>query len=131
MWQGTAVLTEQVVARVRDVLVAPDTPIATALEPLDRAGLGVLLLAGADRRLVGVVTDGDVRRAILRQQPLSDPCRSIATLDPVTAPTELTRAEAIRLLESKHGLSHLPIVDEHRTIVGLLLRADLVEEEVV
>jgi dTDP-glucose pyrophosphorylase/CBS domain-containing protein len=123
------VLTEHVIGRVRDVLVSPEMPLAAALEPLDRAGLGVLLLADADRRLIGVLTDGDVRRAILRKQSLSDPCKSIATLDPITAPPTVTRVDALRLFESKHGLSHLPIVDADRHILGLLLRIDLIADD--
>ena len=46
---------------------------------LEQAETGILLLCREDRRLVGVLTDGDVRRAILRNEPFDRPCGSIAS----------------------------------------------------
>ena len=48
------------------VIVAPDLPICEAMAQLDAAGTGALLLCEADGKLVGSMTDGDIRRAILR-----------------------------------------------------------------
>jgi dTDP-glucose pyrophosphorylase/CBS domain-containing protein len=114
--------------RLERVLLSPDASIAEAVARLEHAETGILLLCGEDRRLAGVLTDGDVRRAILRKEPFDRSCGSIASRTPVTAPPAPTPAEALDLMD--HGthfaIDHLPLVDDDRRIVGLLLRRDLV-----
>jgi arabinose-5-phosphate isomerase len=51
--------------RLTDSIVAPGTSISQAMEQLERAGIGALLLCDTGRRLCGLVTDGDIRRAVL------------------------------------------------------------------
>ena len=60
-------------ARLGDVVITPDLPITQALERLQRAGTGMLLLADNDGKLVGVLTDGDIRRHILAGSRLIAP----------------------------------------------------------
>ena len=114
--------------RLARVLLSPDATIAEAVARLEHAETGILLLCREDRLLAGVLTDGDVRRAILRNEPFERPCGSIASRTPVTAPPAPTHAEALDLMD--HGthfaIDRLPLVDDNRRIVGLLLRKDLV-----
>ena len=124
-------LFDKIRVRADAVIVPPEMPIQDALRPMDRAGFGVLFLAAADRRLVGVLTDGDIRRAILRRQPLTDPCISIATREPIKATLEQDLSDAMYLMERKRGVEHLPLVDRDDRIVGLLLRSDLVDDELL
>ena len=69
--------------RLERVLISPDASIADAVARLEHAETGILLLCREDRRLAGVLTDGDVRRAILRKESFDHPCGSIATATPV------------------------------------------------
>ena len=73
-------------ARLESVIVAPTLSINDALARLDTAGTGALVLCTADRKLVGLLSDGDIRRAILRSQTLEAPCLSIATRAPHCLP---------------------------------------------
>jgi dTDP-glucose pyrophosphorylase len=113
------------------VIIPPEMPIAEAIAVLDRAGVGILLLCEDDRRLIGVLTDGDVRRAILRGMSLESPCVAIAGLNPVVAPAGASPREVLHLMD--HGrefvVNHLPVVDEEGRVVDLLLRRDLISEE--
>jgi dTDP-glucose pyrophosphorylase len=115
-------------ARAARATIPPEASIADAVARLERAETGILLVCGEDRRLLGVLTDGDVRRSILRNEPFASPCLSIASRSPVTAPPSPTPADALSLMD--HGthfpVDHLPLVDGDRRIVGLLLRRDLV-----
>lgn len=115
-------------ARLASVLVAPETPIAEALARLDRAGTGVLLLADAERRLVGVLTDGDIRRAILGGIPLTEPADAIASRRPVVARPGQTGAELLARMDHarEYPVHHLPLVSPGGAVVGLVLRSDLV-----
>ena len=79
----------------------------------------------------GLLTDGDLRRAILRGVAFDQACSSIANPDPVTAPKGCSSSEALRLMDraKEFVLNHLPVVDESGRIVDLLLRSDLVSED--
>lgn len=114
--------------RAARAIIAPEASIADAVARLERAETGILLLCGDDRRLLGVLTDGDVRRAILRNERFDHPCLEIASRRPVTAPPSPTPAEALRLMDhgTRFPVDHLPLVDDDRRIIGLLLRRDLV-----
>jgi dTDP-glucose pyrophosphorylase len=117
--------------RLRQVVVSPAVPVAQAMEKLDRAGLGVLLLCREDGTLVAVLTDGDVRRAILRRVPLDRKAEEIAGKDPLTAQVGITPEQALHLMD--HGrpfvVNQLPLVNEHRRVMDLWLRSDLVTEK--
>lgn len=117
--------------RLGTTIISSQAPISEALAQLERAGTGALLLCDENRVLCGLLTDGDLRRAILRGVTFDKPCLTIANPDPVIAQSELTPAEALNLMD--HGrefvLNHLPIVDESGRVINFLLRSDFVSEE--
>lgn len=115
-------------ARLDGVIVASTLSIAEAMARLDNAGTGALALCSGARTLVGVVTDGDIRRAILRRVPLADPCETIASRNPVTAPASASAADALRLME-RHEVDQIPLVDGDGNLTEFLLRRDLVAED--
>ncbi len=110
--------------RLSEAMIGPAKSIGDALAQLDRAGTGALLLCDDAEHLLGVITDGDVRRAILRGKALTDPCLSIASRHPVVAVAPLTSAQALQLLNERN-INQLPVLDEEGHIVQLLLRSDL------
>ncbi len=122
---------EAAARRLPSVLASPDASIAHAMAQLDVAGTGTLLLADEGRRLCGLVTDGDIRRAILARVPLEQPCHTVATSRPVAASPSVTPAEALHLMDHAHGsfVNSLPVVRADGVLVGLLLRKDVVSEE--
>lgn len=117
--------------RLSQVIISPYLAISEAIAVLDRAGIGILLLCDVNRKLVGVLTDGDIRRALLQEIPFTRPCQSIAGLNPIVARFPVTVAEAIRLMDHSRSfvVNQLPVVDQNGVVVDLLLRRDLVAEE--
>ena len=113
--------------RLADSIVAPGTSISQAMAQLERAGIGALLLSDADGRFCGLVTDGDIRRAVLKGRSLDDACSAIATLDPVKVEAPITPEDALRIMNA-HDISHLPAVDAEGRVQELLLREDLAVE---
>jgi len=113
--------------RLQSVLVSPDMPILQAAEKLDKAGTGALVLCSPDRKLVGMLTDGDIRRAVMKGQSLERPCEAIASRNPTTIRTGYTSSQALHVL-NEHDINQLPVVDEQGTVVDLLLRRDIVSE---
>ncbi len=117
--------------RLQQAIVEPGIPLSEALVALDRNGLGVLLVADSDRRLLGVITDGDIRRHILSGGSLDVPAGEIATRTPRTARPGTSTTELLHRMseDSELSIEHLPLVDQYGTIVGLVLRRDLLSIE--
>lgn len=116
--------------RLNLCVIAPEHPILDAISVLDKAGTGVLLVCEADRKLKGVITDGDIRRAILNGISLEESCSKIMLKSPVTARSGLSDTERLHLLDQSKSfyLNQLPIVDDQGKVVDLILRRDLVTE---
>ncbi|MDL1980922.1 MAG: nucleotidyltransferase family protein [Deltaproteobacteria bacterium] len=111
--------------------VAPETTIVEAIEILDCAGVGILLVCDQHRHILGVITDGDIRRAILRSVPFSDQCISIANKDFTSVQKGIFPADALRMMDhsKRFFVNHLPVIDSSGQVVDLLLRRDLVSDK--
>jgi dTDP-glucose pyrophosphorylase len=114
--------------RLARTLIEPAASITEAVKRLDLAGTGALLLADAEGRLRGLLTDGDVRRAMLRGVSFDERCGNIATAAPVCILEGASAAEALRTMNERE-VNHLPVVDGTGQLTGLLLRRDLVTED--
>ena len=77
--KGEAVMDSETNQRLNSVVISPITSIAEAIARLDKAGTGALALCATGRKLSGLLTDGDIRRAILQGVSLETACDSIAT----------------------------------------------------
>lgn len=117
-------------ARLQRVIIAPDLAIHTAISQLDRAGVGILLLCDAQGILLATLTDGDIRRALLRGTRLDSDALSIANQEPIVAHKPLTVPQALHFMDhgKEYVINHLPVVDEQNRPIELLLRSDLVME---
>jgi len=111
--------------RLKAAIIGPDASISEAMTQLDKAATGVLLICDKARRLLGLLTDGDFRRAILRRKRLSEPCSTIANSYPITAPVSVSSAEALRLMK-EHDISQLPLIDSEGKVQKLILSKDIV-----
>ena len=108
------------------VMLLPSASIAEAIAQLDKAGTGALVLCTADRMLFGLLTDGDIRRAILRGVSLETPCENVASLEPLTANSSMCTTEALELMV-KNDIDHLPLVDAAGRVIKFLLRRNLAQ----
>jgi dTDP-glucose pyrophosphorylase/CBS domain-containing protein len=120
-------VTKEVLARI---VISPDATVSEAIARLDAAGIGALAVCSADEKLCGILTNGDLRRALIKAKPLDTPCGAIATRNPIIAPPSMTRLQALQLM-SQHDVDHLPIVDGQGVLQDLLLRRDLVVQDEV
>jgi dTDP-glucose pyrophosphorylase len=109
------------------VCVPFNISLDTAIKALDRGGIGFLMLLDGEGRLDSILTDGDLRRAVLARTSLEAPARDSATRHPTTAPEGLGADEALYLMDHAKGFTihHLPLLDADGRPVDLLLRRDL------
>lgn len=100
------------------VLINPRATLHDAIAALDRGGLQIVLVVDEHRRLLGSLTDGDVRRALLRQMPLGTPASDVMHREPHTVPAGSSREHVLALMEA-HQLLQVPLVDSEQRVVGL------------
>jgi len=111
------------IAEYEQVLVGKDIPIIDAVKIMNTHPMQILIVADDRRKLLGVVTDGDVRRALLDSRSFSDPVEAIMTRNPVTLRNPPDKHQAIQLMK-KHDIRHIPLTDGEGRIAGLLLWRD-------
>jgi CBS domain-containing protein len=104
-------------------VVAERTLLREALEEMGRFRLGIACIVGPDRQLLGVLTDGDIRRKLLSvQKPFSaffvDDALDHASRVPLTTRPETSLEEAVRVMGDRQ-VWDLPVVDGDR-LTGLL-----------
>ncbi len=111
--------------------VRPDTPLPEGLLEMSRKRLGLTAVVDADRRVVGIFTDGDLRRALDRRIDI----HKATMADVMTrgfrsiAPNELA-AEAVLMME-KHSINGLLVLDDSGRLAGALNVHDLLRAGVM
>ncbi len=113
---------------LEDVLMSPDTTIHRALEQLVENMRQIILVVDADRRLLGTVTDGDVRRGLLKRVDLDAPISRIMNDHPAKVSPSTGRDACLRIMQ-ENEYRHLPIVDDDGRVVGLEILSDLLKQE--
>jgi dTDP-glucose pyrophosphorylase len=107
---------------MREEVIAEGALLRDAIAAIENGRKTIAVMVDHEGRLLGTVTDGDIRRAILRNLPIDTPAREVVTREPVTVLDGVSMEEAARLL-SAHGLEALPVVDEG----GKFLRTIFIE----
>jgi arabinose-5-phosphate isomerase len=127
-------LGRRLLTHVRDVMrvgAALPTVLPDAILEISRGGIGMTAVLGADRRVIGVVTDGDLRRAFARNLDL----RTLAVSDimgwkPRTIGPDRLAVEAVEMME-QHKINQLPVVDDAGLLIGALNMHDLFQAKVI
>jgi dTDP-glucose pyrophosphorylase len=101
-------------------VVAEDGTIRDAMRAVDRGAAGIALATDRDGRLAGIVTDGDLRRALLGGSTMDDPLAQILNRQFVSLRPGQGRAEVLELMQARR-ISAIPIVDDGLRPVGLHL----------
>lgn len=112
----------QDVMRTDDLpVIHPDTTLGEALITMSAGKLGLAVVADDDERIVGIVTDGDVRRATERLQDrfVSVPVKSIMTPNPVCIDPALKLNEVLEILH-KRKIHAVLVVDGSHRLVGVV-----------
>ena len=108
----------------RAALLPEDTNLHQAIRCLDASGLQIAIVTRPDGRLVGTLTDGDIRRGLLRGMTLTSPVDEIVHREPLVAPPQWGREAVLQLMQA-NKVHQLPVLDEQRRVVGLHLWDDL------
>jgi dTDP-glucose pyrophosphorylase len=109
-------------------LVRPTQSIKEVLKVIDKAELQVALVVDEDRKLLGVITDGDVRRGLLKGLGLESQAHEVMTRNPTVANSEM-RPSAIEALMREKQLRHIPLLDAEGVLLDLFLLDEATRRE--
>lgn len=112
----------------RKALLAADATLYQAISNLNESGLQIALAVGEDGALLGTITDGDIRRGLLRGLDLTSPIESVIQRDPLVVPPQLGGELVLKLMKV-NKVHQLPIVDEQGRVMGLHLWSELMAPE--
>lgn len=107
-------------------LITETASLREALGVIDASGAGMALVVGDGRRLVGTLSDGDIRRALIGGAGLEDAASSAVNRAPRLARTSQSRASVLAALR-ENGLRHMPIVDDDGILAGFITIDDYLQ----
>jgi len=102
----------------KNALVSPEATLAEAIRIIDQTGLQIALVTDREGRLLGTLTDGDVRRALLALQSLHEPVKRFMNRRPCCIDEHQSRDEAVCLMKSRR-LRQIPVLDGRGRVVDL------------
>jgi arabinose-5-phosphate isomerase len=132
-------LGRRLILRIQDVMrtgeqlpsVKPHTALRDGLLEMSRKGLGMTAVVDDEMHVLGIFTDGDLRRTLDRDADLRSRAMSeVMTPNPRTIKPELLAAEAVHLMETAR-ITQLLVVDDHNVLVGALNVHDLLRAGVM
>lgn len=117
-------VSEVMIAYGRVPVVEENTILKEVLEEMSRARLGIVCIVNHNQKLLGILTDGDIRRKLLKvQKPFSaflvDDALDHSIRTPTTIKPDDTLVHAVDLMGQKQ-IWDLPVVDDDDVLVGLL-----------
>ena len=108
--------------------VAPETPMNKVLYEISNKRLGLTTVVDADDKLLGIFTDGDLRRLIDKQQgfDVNLPVSEVMIQHPSTISKEARAVEALEKMNAKK-INQFIVVDEGNTVIGVISMHDLIQ----
>lgn len=109
----------------------PQDKLMDILVELSNKRCGCILVIDDNSILQGIFTDGDLRRALLKQGPqaLNLPIQNLLTKNPRVIAADKLAFDAMKLMEAdqKNAITCLPVIDDHRKVLGLIKLHDIVQ----
>jgi arabinose-5-phosphate isomerase len=112
-------------------IVDSDTRMHDVIYEMSRKGLGMTCVVDGDRRLAGIITDGDLRRHMIKQPDfLACAATDVMTRNPVTVRRDTLAAEALHVLEQRK-ITSIVVVDDRNQVQGVVHLHNLWRTEMV
>jgi dTDP-glucose pyrophosphorylase len=103
---------------MKNISVSPETSIKNAMKKLDETGERCLLVTNQENMLLGTLSDGDLRRAILSGNGFSSSIEGVYNISPIVINSSETDQEVIKKQFIDHKIDLIPIVDSDNTVEG-------------
>ncbi len=133
LFHPAGTLGQRLTAKIKDLMishkslpcVSEGTPMTEAVIAIDRGGLGATLVVNQHNKLSGIVTDGDIRRMVVSDRPISElTVEDVMTKNPRTLKKDSPTYDALNIME-QHQITVLPIVNSAGEVKGILHLHDI------
>jgi len=106
-------------------MVPQGAKMGEAIKEMNRFSLGVILIVDVQQRLAGIITDGDIRRALARNEPIAEmSVDQLMSTTPHHADPDMPAYDALNIME-RHEITILPITDAGQCVKGILHLHDI------
>lgn len=109
----------------QSILISPETSMAETIAVIDKGAMQLALVVDNERQLLGVVTDGDIRRALIKHVAMDAVIADVMNTNPIVAKRGTSKSQLLNTMNRK-GLSAIPLV-ENDVVVGLETLQKIVE----
>jgi len=107
-------------------LLDPSATIGEAIAAIEGSDVKIALVVDGERRLLGTITDGDIRRGFLKGLGLDSPAKDVMNTAPITAQASDSR-DKFRVLMARTYRRQLPLLDSEDRVVGIVDESDFSE----
>lgn len=102
----------------QDATISPGATIKDVIQRLDKSALQIVLVINSKGSLEGTITDGDIRRGLLKGMDLNSAIDTIIHRDSFVVPPQMDREMVMQIMRA-NKIHQLPVVDEERRVVDL------------
>ena len=110
----------------KKIIVEPKMSLEEVIKIIDKTALQIAIVLDKNKKLFGTVTDGDIRRAILKGLNLKTSIDEVMNSNPFFAYKKTSKNELIDIMK-KNSVQHLPIVDADNKVLGISSYSELTE----
>lgn len=116
------------IKEITEYLIPPNMSLRDTIEVIQKGAAQIALVINPDKKLLGTVTDGDIRRGLLKGETLESPVMHIMNSKFIALPADCSEDRALRLMREKN-LHHVPILDSEGHILWLFLLEDMIRTQ--
>ncbi len=109
----------------KENIISSDATLVEAIQKIDSSGMQLVLVLNADGYLEGVLTDGDIRRAILKGKSLEVRVDEVMNRNPKTVSEKTSREEILSIMR-RHRMHHLPVLNSVGKVIKLFTLDELI-----
>lgn len=103
--------------------------IIETLDIINNNGYGTAFILNSNNKFIGLVTDGDIRRAILNGCSLNNSIKSIMNTNPIVVRPDISKSEVLNLMIKKKIIYVIPALNEQKEVIDYYLLSDFIKDE--
>ena len=105
---------------IKKILIKEDSSIRETMQAIQIAGYRIALVLDSNEKILGIVTDGDIRRGILRDIGINESVKNVINRKFIYATTGMAKEEIMEIMKS-NDVDIIPLIDEDKKVKDVLL----------
>jgi len=113
---------------IKKIKITQNITIKQALKTISVGGLKIAIVVDKNDKLLGTLTDGDIRRGFLKGLNINSPIKSIIFTDPIVAAKNDSNEKLLKIALSKM-IYQIPVVDKNKKVIGLFILDEMIKQK--